>query len=88
MLNYCVTIRLLQPHGCVGGPLANNHHDNMCASICHVLSPRPFRYNMTPSTVFRGTKLVTPDDSYHFFSDLYDLGNAMTGGRFNTYAMR
>ena len=40
---------------------------------------------MTESTVFKGTKLVTPADSYRFFADLYDLGNRMTNGRFSTY---
>jgi len=43
------------------------------------------KYKTFESTAFKGTKLVTPDDSYHFFSDLFDLGKKMTNGRFNTY---
>lgn len=42
-------------------------------------------YNMTESTVFKGTKLVVPSDSYAFFSDLFDLGNEQTGHRFKAY---
>ena len=42
-------------------------------------------YNMTPSTAFSGTKLVVPHDSYAFFSDLFDLGEQLTGGRFTLY---
>ena len=42
-------------------------------------------YNMTESTAFKGTKMVTPADSYHFFSDLFDLGNAQTGSRMKAY---
>ena len=40
---------------------------------------------MTESTVFKGTKLVVPADSYAFFSDLFDLGNAQTNGRMKAY---
>jgi len=40
---------------------------------------------MTPSTVFKGTKLVVPADSYDFFSDLFDLGNQQSGDRFKAY---
>jgi hypothetical protein len=40
---------------------------------------------MSESTSFKGTKLVVPDDSYAFFSDFFDLGKAMTNGRFSTY---
>lgn len=40
------------------------------------------KYNMTESTVFHGTKLVTPDDSYSFFSDFFDLGLNQTRKRF------
>jgi hypothetical protein len=29
-------------------------------------------YNMTESTAFKGTKIVTPKDSFAFFSDLFD----------------
>ena len=43
------------------------------------------RYNMTPSTTFKGTKLVVPNDAAGFFADLFDLGLEMTNGRFNTY---
>ena len=43
------------------------------------------KYNMTPSTAFSGTKLVVPKDSYAFFSDLFDLGGELTGGRFALY---
>ena len=42
-------------------------------------------YNMTESTVFGGTKLVTPEDSYAFFSDMFDLGQEQTNHRFVTY---
>jgi len=42
-------------------------------------------YNMTPSTVFGGTKLVTPADSRPFFNNLFDLGLAQTNGRMSTY---
>lgn len=45
----------------------------------------PTPYNMTESTVFKNTKLVTPEDSYAFFSDLFDFGHAQTNGRFSTY---
>jgi len=45
----------------------------------------PTPYNMTESTVFQHTKLVTPDDSYAFFSDLFDNGQDQTNGRFSTY---
>ena len=45
--------------------------------------PPPHKYNMTESTVFKGTKLVTPADSYRFFSDQFDLGAQHTGGREN-----
>lgn len=37
------------------------------------------KYNMTPSTVFSDTKLVAPNDSYHFFSDWFDLGADIVG---------
>eukprot|EP00756_Hemistasia_phaeocysticola_P044960 Hpha_TRINITY_DN18735_c0_g1::TRINITY_DN18735_c0_g1_i1::g.47372::m.47372 len=43
------------------------------------------KYRTFESTSFKGTKLVVPDDSYAFFSDLFDLGLKMTNGRFNTY---
>ena len=43
-------------------------------------------YNMTESTAFAGTKLVTPNDSYRFFSDWFDLGAQLTGGRENFVA--
>lgn len=43
------------------------------------------KYNMTESTVFAGTKLVTPKDSYAFFSDYFDFGAEQTGGRFSTF---
>jgi hypothetical protein len=39
------------------------------------------KYNMTPSTVFSDTKLVAPNDSYHFFSDWFDLGADIVGSR-------
>ena len=42
-------------------------------------------YNMTESTAFKGTKIVTPKDSYNFFSDLFDLGTSQTGNRFVAY---
>ena len=42
-------------------------------------------YNMTESTVFKGTKLVTPADSAAFFADVYDDGNRQTGGRMKTF---
>lgn len=42
-------------------------------------------YNMTESTAFKGTKIVTPADSYKFFADLFDLGLAQTGGRMKAY---
>lgn len=42
-------------------------------------------YNMTESTSFKGTKIVTPRDSYAFFSDLFDLGVSETGGRMRAY---
>lgn len=42
-------------------------------------------YRMTESTVFAHTKLVVPNDSYAFFSDLFDLGNAQTNGRMKAY---
>jgi len=42
-------------------------------------------YNMTPSTVFAGTKLVVPSQSYSFFRDMFALGQQQTGGRFSTY---
>lgn len=42
-------------------------------------------YNTTESTSFRGTKIVTPRDSYKFYSDLFDLGNSETGGRMKAY---
>ena len=45
----------------------------------------PTRFNMTESTVFRGTKIVVPDDSYAFFAALFDLGKSMTNGAFSTY---
>ena len=41
------------------------------------------KYNMTESTSFPGTKLVTPNDSYRFFSDWFDLGAELTGGAQN-----
>ena len=41
------------------------------------------KYNMTESTVFKGTKLVTPKDSYRFFSDWFDLGAKLSGGAKN-----
>ena len=40
---------------------------------------------MTESTVINGTKLVTPNDSYKFFSDVFDDGAKQTNGRFATY---
>ena len=43
------------------------------------------RYKSFPSTSFKGTSLVVPDDAYHFFGDLFDLGKQQTNGRFNTY---
>jgi hypothetical protein len=43
-------------------------------------------YNMTESTVFSGTKLVTPNDSARFFSDWFDLGATLTGGAKNFVA--
>ena len=43
-------------------------------------------YNMTESTVFSGTKLVTPNDSARFFSDFFDLGATLTGGAKNFVA--
>ena len=43
------------------------------------------KYNMTESTTFKGTKLVAPNDSYVFFSDVFDQGKEMTRGRFSTY---
>lgn len=42
-------------------------------------------YNMTESTVFKRTKLVTPNDSYPFFVDLFDFGTKQTNGRFSAY---
>lgn len=42
-------------------------------------------YNMTESTVFSRTKLVTPADSYAFFSDLFDNGLEQTNGRMQAY---
>ena len=42
---------------------------------------------MTESTVFKGTKLVVPKDSYAFFSDLFDLGNQQTNGRMKAYEL-
>ena len=42
-------------------------------------------YNMTESTKFIGTKIVTPKDSYNFFNDLFDLGAAQTLSRFIAY---
>lgn len=55
--------------------LRTHHHRRYPRS--HVRSP----YNMTPSTQFPRTKLVTPDDSYAFFCDLFDLGSLQTNGR-------
>ena len=43
------------------------------------------KYKTFESTQFHGTKLVTPDDSYNFFTDLFDLGKSMPNGKFNTY---
>ena len=43
-------------------------------------------YNMTESTAFKGTKLVTPNDSYRFFQDWFDLGAEIAGGRANFVA--
>ena len=40
---------------------------------------------VVPSTSFKGTSLVVPDDAYKFFCDLFDLGKQQTNGRFNTY---
>lgn len=45
----------------------------------------PTKYRMVESTTFKGTKLVTPNDSYPFFADLLDKGKRMTNGRFSTY---
>lgn len=42
-------------------------------------------FNMTASTVFSGTKLVTPADSYAFFADWFDLGANLTNGRFRAF---
>ena len=42
-------------------------------------------YNMTESTVFKGTKIVVPAQSYAFFSDLFDLGLQQTGDRMRAY---
>lgn len=42
-------------------------------------------YRTFESSAFGGTKLPVPDDSYAFFSDLFDLGKQMTGGRFDIY---
>jgi hypothetical protein len=42
-------------------------------------------YNMTESTSFRGTKIVTPKDSYAFFRDLFLLGENQTGNRMRAY---
>eukprot|EP00931_Biecheleriopsis_adriatica_P045516 TRINITY_DN26070_c0_g1_i1.p1 TRINITY_DN26070_c0_g1~~TRINITY_DN26070_c0_g1_i1.p1 ORF type:complete len:794 (-),score=129.52 TRINITY_DN26070_c0_g1_i1:49-2430(-) len=43
------------------------------------------KYHMTESTAFPGTKLVTPNDSYDFFADIFDQGKDMTNGRFSTF---
>jgi hypothetical protein len=43
------------------------------------------KYHTFESTKFKGTKLVTPNDSYAFFADQFDLGLQMTNGRFSTY---
>lgn len=48
--------------------------------------PPPHKYNMTESTVFKGTKLVVPADSYRFFADQFDLGAQHAGGRENFVA--
>ena len=45
----------------------------------------PTKHRTFESTFFAGTKLPVPDDSYAFFADLFDLGLAMTGGRFHVY---
>ena len=45
----------------------------------------PSVYNMTESTVFKGTKLVVPEDSYAFFADFFDLGIAQTNGRLGCF---
>ena len=37
------------------------------------------RYKSFPSTSFKGTSLVVPDDAYHFFGDLFDLGKQQQG---------
>lgn len=42
-------------------------------------------YNMTESSTFKGTKLVTPRDSHAFFVDFFDLGTAQTKGRFAAF---
>lgn len=42
-------------------------------------------FAMTPSTVFPGTKLPTPNASYDFFSAVFDDGAQQTNGRFKTY---
>ena len=42
-------------------------------------------YNMTESSTFKGTKLVTPRDSHAFFADFFDLGTAQTKGRFAAF---
>ena len=43
------------------------------------------QYNMTESTVFGGTKLPTPSDSYAFFRDWFALGRNITNGRFTAF---
>ena len=40
---------------------------------------------MTESSVFHGTKLVTPRDSYAFFSEYFDFGSRETLGRFTVF---
>lgn len=40
-------------------------------------------FNFTASTVFPGTKLVTPNDSYRFFTSWFDLGDSLVGAGSN-----
>lgn len=42
-------------------------------------------FNMTESTVFKGTKLVVPEQSYAFFANYFDFGIAQTNGRFQIF---
>ena len=63
-----------------------DHHDPLSVRWDNFWQASPWnKFKTFKSTQFHGTSLVTPDDSYKFFAEFFDLGKTMTNGRFNTY---